>query len=408
MKIPVYKIARPVGLLLLVAAFCPAAQAEVELVRNKVPAGPPRTIQLEEIWRVGGEDGDLLFGAIVGALADPSGNVYLLDHHLKQVEVIAPDGRHLRTLSREGDGPGEIRNPREMIYLPDERIGLAELFPSKLITLTLDGEPGGTINMGGSGGPETGFRATMACGHRGGSFLFAGQHSVPNDAGMDRVQFLSLLEDSGQEKVRLREATTVLDFASGVLVEKEILPCFLLANAVGPDGRVFVPRDRDTYAIEVYGADGTPELVIEREFDNRPRTKREMRRFRTVFEANLRDSGLQIECVIEPRNPAIDHMFVDAEHRLWVKHARSSDDLPAGVLLKYDLFDAAGRYLHEVHLACDGDAAFDDFAFLTDGRVLLIKGYVLAQWETFDTAAVNWDEDEDSGPMEVICYRMPF
>ena len=35
-------------------------------------------------------------------------NVYLLDHHLKQVEVISPDGEHLLTLSREGDGPGEL------------------------------------------------------------------------------------------------------------------------------------------------------------------------------------------------------------------------------------------------------------------------------------------------------------
>jgi hypothetical protein len=111
-------------LILPVVTIVAPAAADVEQVKNTEPAHPPRTVQLEELWRVGGEDGELLFGAIVGTTTDPDGNVYLLDHHLKHVEVISPDGEHLRTLSGEGDGPGEIRNPPSY--------GVAALDPSGL------------------------------------------------------------------------------------------------------------------------------------------------------------------------------------------------------------------------------------------------------------------------------------
>ena len=401
--------ARLISLAMLITLPSIRATAEVEHVRNTEPAHPPRTVQLEESWRVGGDDGELLFGAIVEAISDPDGNVYLLDHHLKQVEVIAPDGEHLRTLSREGDGPGEIRNPRDMVYLPDGRIGLAELFPSKLITLTREGVPRATINLGTGGSePETGFRATLSCSRRGDTFLFAGQHSVPSDTGQDRVQSLCMLDATGKETARLREATTVLDFAKGVLVEKEILRCFLLVNAVGPDGRVYVPRDRETYAIEVYAPDGTLERVIERDLPNRKRTEREMRRIRTVFEATARQIEIEIQFDVEPTNQLIADLFVDSENRLWVQHARSGDDPPDGVLMRYDLFDPSGQYLQEMHIACEGNAAFDGIEFLPDWRALLIKGYVLAQWETFDTSAVNWGEEEDTGAMEVVCYEIRF
>jgi hypothetical protein len=150
------------------------------------------------------------------------------------------------------------------------------------------------------------------------------------------------------------------------------------------------------------------ERVIERDLDNRPRTERELRRLRTVFEATGRATGLEVEIEIAPRNQMIVAMFVDNENRLWVQHARSGDNPPDGVLTSYDLFDASGRYLHEVHFACEGNAAYDGLEILPDGRALLIKGYVLAQWETFDTSAVNWGEEEDTGAMEVICYRMPY
>ena len=401
-------IFRILSIVILISAFtyCNEASADPELIRNRDPLKAPQTVRLEELWRVGGEDGDLIFGAIVEAIADPDGNVYLFDHHMKQVEVISPGGEHLRTLSREGEGPGEVRRPRDMVYLPDGRIGLAELAPSKLVTVTKTGEPAGTIALGGDGGVDNGFTVTLSCEHRNHTFLLGGQTSTPIDIGMDRTQYLSLLSETGLETKRLREASAVLNFAAALLVEKDLVPPFIFVNTIGPDGRVYVPRDRHSYAIEVYSPEGVLEKIIERKYVNRKRTDRELRRLNTLFSSMARDTGLEIKMDIESDNQVIAGMFVDSQNRLWIKHAKSGDDLPAGILLSFDIFDADGRYLQEVQIASEGDAAYDDLEFLPDGRVLLIKGYVLAQWETFDSSAINWDEGVDSGPMEIICCEM--
>ncbi len=396
------------GLILLAHGMFAPIQAEIPIVNNTEPALPPRTIELEELWRVGGDDGDLIFGAIVEAVTDADHNVYLFDHHMKQVEVISPDGEHLRTLSREGDGPGEVRAPRDMVVLADGRIGLAELFPAKLVTLTPDGVPGETIILGGTDSPETGNTATLSCERRHNTFLHGGQRSVPGDVGMDRTQYLKMLNESGREICQLREATTVLDFTAGNVIEKELIPPFILVNAIGPDGRAYVPHDRESYAVEVYSPSGKLERIIQREYKNRNRTDREMKRMLTLFESVVRGANIQITFDIEKTNQSVASLFIDAENRLWVRHPGSVDDLPDGILAAYDLFDADGKYLQVVSIACEGQPDYDELKFLPDGRVLLIKGYVLAQWETFDTSAINWGEGEDSGSMEIVCYHLPF
>lgn len=398
---------RRLAMALFLTGICyTSAFADPELISNDSPRQAPVTATLEELWRVGGDDGDLIFGAIVEAVADPEGNVYLFDHHMKQVEVISPDGEHVGTLSREGSGPGEVRQPRDLVFLPDGRLGLAELAPSKLVIMTTDGTPSENIFLGGDGEPETGFSVTMSCDYRGATFILGGQYSTPNNVGQDRTQYLSILAENGHEIHRLREAHMILDFTNIAFVERDLIPPFIFVNAVGPDGRIYVPREWDRYAIEVYSPDGILEKIIERKYTNRKRTDRERRRVQSVFEGLSRNMGGNLKMDISATNQAVAGMFIDSENRLWVKHAKSGDNLPEGILLSFDLFDAQGQYLSEVHLAGEGDAAFDDIEFLPDGRVLLIKGYVLAQWETFDTTAINWDEGEDTGAMEVVCCRL--
>ena len=64
-----------------------------QVVRNTEPAEPPRTVELEEIWRVGGEEDDHVFGLMIDARCDADGNVYLLDQQLSRVTMVSPDGR---------------------------------------------------------------------------------------------------------------------------------------------------------------------------------------------------------------------------------------------------------------------------------------------------------------------------
>jgi len=71
------------------------------------------TVKLEHLWTVGGdtEDEDEFFGVIADIEIDNSGNVYLLDSQLAEVKIYTKDGELIRTIGREGEGPGSSVSP---------------------------------------------------------------------------------------------------------------------------------------------------------------------------------------------------------------------------------------------------------------------------------------------------------
>ena len=86
----------------LLGAPLPAAAQEQVMNPAKAPQGQ-ETLELEELWRVGGwDDEEVLFGVITDIIADREGNFYMLDSQLNEVQVYAPDGEYLRTIGREG------------------------------------------------------------------------------------------------------------------------------------------------------------------------------------------------------------------------------------------------------------------------------------------------------------------
>jgi len=381
--------------------------ADADTVKNSTPAKEPGALRLSEQWRVGGDNSEILLGVVSEAVSDDNGNIYILDNQLCRVSVISPEGEHIATLSREGDGPGEVRTPRDVVILDDGSVGIALLFPSKLVRLTPDGTPLPSFIMGGKDGDTTTPYVTIGCETRAGVLLMAGHHSVPSDLGQDRNHFLCTVAKDGTLNPPLRESEEILDFTSMRVEEKDVLPAFHIAHAIGPDGRIYTPRSRDEYIIEVYNPDGDLEQVIEREFNNRDRTSRETNRIKAVFAAASRQVPGELNGIVEPKNPVIASLFVDNNHRLWVQSSHSADNLPDGAFMTYDIFDADGRFDQQISVFCEGDPAYDELKFLPDGRVLLIKGLVLARWSAFDFGTVDWGEEEDEmSSMEIICFTV--
>ena len=99
-------------------------------------------MELEEIWRIGGEDDeDVLLGIITRALVDEEDNIYLLDQQLSEVQVFSSDGEYMKTLGREGSGPGEVTRPGDFLFMPDGTLGLVQIFPGKIVKVDLNGVP---------------------------------------------------------------------------------------------------------------------------------------------------------------------------------------------------------------------------------------------------------------------------
>ena len=219
-------------------------------VRNGAsPRDGQRTVELRELWRVGGEDDDTLFGLIPRVCTDQEGNVYVLDSQLCQVSVDARDGELLRTIFREGEGPGEVREPRDMLLLADGRVGLIQEFPGVVVMVDPEGLPAGRMSIGGTDG---GIHSLTASQGGDGMVLLTGTHhddSTPGISGRDN--FLECYTTDGELVARFAQAHSQYDFSDFVFNERQHMPPFWFCFAAGTDGTVYTVHDRDRYAITV-------------------------------------------------------------------------------------------------------------------------------------------------------------
>jgi hypothetical protein len=349
-----------------------------------------------------------MIGMPVEAVADDAGRVYLADQQLCQVFVFGPDGQLEGTLSREGEGPGEVSAPVDLVRLPDGTFGIAEIFPGKLVKVTPDDLPAGEITIDVSSGQTGGFTIQTMAASAGEHLLVAGSRSVPQERVLERTHFLVAVDANGMEIARYLEQVSEIERPHSVVHENDFLPCFPLASALGPDGRVYAPRQRDRYEVAVFNPDGTVNHVIERpDFETWRRDDRDTRRILALFHSWASPNPeTWPEFDLESTERAISALHIDGQGRLWVQHSRSNRDQPAGTFLTLDLYDRAGHWQREVSLACEGNAISDGIRFLGDGRVLLIKGFVVARLACLGGASASFGED-DSETVEIVCYRLP-
>lgn len=103
---------------------------------------------------------------------------------------------------------------------------------------------------------------------------------------------------------------------------------------------------------------------------------------------------------------AINTLHIDGKGRLWVQHSRSNRDLEDGAFLNLDLYDDQGNWQREVRLTCEGNPVSGGVRFLRDGRILLIRGFVVARLACLGSGTATLGEDETE-VLEIICYRLP-
>lgn len=379
-------------------------------VLNETAASPSITLELEELWRAGDDDqGDgLMFGLPVEAIADADGRVYLADQQLCQVFVFGPDGAFEGTLSRDGEGPGEVSAPVDLVQFPDGNFGLAEFFPGKIVRVTPDDLPAGEMQIDVSGGETGGFMLQVMAEARGDHLLVAGSRSVPTDKHLVRTHFLARIGQDGKQTVRYMDQVSYIERPHSVVHEDDFIPSFPLASALGHDGRVYTPLDRERYQIIVFNPDGSVDRVIERPgFKAWTRNKRDHRRVTALFESWAgANPETWPEFDLKKTERTVNSLHIDGTDRLWVQHSRSNRDLEHGTFLKLDLYDRAGHWQREVDLICDGNPVSDGIRFLGDGRLLLIKGFVVARLACLGSGNANLGE-EDGESIEIICYRIP-
>ncbi len=361
------------------------------------------TMNLSEIWRAGGDDDEeSIFGIITQVRVDQEMNTYLLDTQLSEVLVYDPAGEMIKTLSREGDGPGEVRTPIDMVFLPDGSLGILQAFPGRVIKVDLNGDPAGEITLG---SPEDGGMVILIdafCSED--QMVFGGTKITQGEGQQVITSFIASFNEAGEELIRFEEGVRTLNFADFKINEDEQYFPVLRHWTISPDRRLYTAPERNEYVINVYNLDGSIERVIERKFDVPPRTDEEIEVVQNLFDAQMANVPIEVDFKMSDNEPVITSLFVDARGLLWVEHCLSNKNQPDGIMRTYDVFDTAGNLIKQVAIECEGNGKTDGLIFAGEERVLLVKGYIAALRALSAQGASIAGSDEDEGPMEVVCF----
>jgi hypothetical protein len=303
---------------------------------------------------IGGETGreEEAFGRVEDLAVGADGSIYVLDGLAHAIRVFRSDGEFVRSIGREGEGPGEFRHPLQLTLAMDGSLWVYDRsFPyGSVLVLAPEGneiDRFETAAAGPAGGPlDSRWNGVVLAD---GTLVHSVQHS-------EQLSEMGLLELANLTFVR------TLDLSSGradsTLLAEDVLRRYRV-RAEGPGGAMgtlmgivgFDPR-----RLVAIGPDGTVWTALSTEYSI-SRTGPDGGA--TVFRVNIGDTSpgdaertawdqlRGMDLVLDP--PTSRHlvwrMFVDDSHRLWVQRA---DGL--SVSGRFDVFSSEGEPLGSVFL----------------------------------------------------------
>ncbi len=380
----------PFLLLWMALLASPAAAEPAQVENDDVPTRGSREARLVERWRLGYDDEPVL-GVLVDAVMDAAGTVYVLDEQLGQIAVIEPGGRVNRVLSRQGEGPGELNRPRDLLWLPDSTLGVADAKPGEITWLARDGTPRDPLLLKQADGLVLRSHHILKAEWRTGTLAIGALESAVVDGERRNQAFLALVDVNGVPFKRLLTVTRGWDFSKRRYVERNEYFYHQGYWTLAPDGRLCAVLDRNRYRIDVFDATGTPRLVITRRFEPHARSKDEKQQVADGRTMILNGVKVKIDCRIEDHDPCIRALFADADGQLWVRPWRAAGEGDDPSTVVYDVFDTQGRYVERVRYAADFPLQHHRLIMFSPSRFVLLEDPMAAA--------------EDDEPFKVICFR---
>lgn len=126
--------------------------AGVAVIESAAPAwaeGEGWTVDAEPLLDLAksGEGPDHEFFRATDANRLSDGGVVVADDGDDEIRVFSPEGDHLRTLGRPGDGPGEFRRLRQVMALPGDSILAYDYWQSRATLFAPDGSVARVVTM---------------------------------------------------------------------------------------------------------------------------------------------------------------------------------------------------------------------------------------------------------------------
>lgn len=110
----------------------------IKVIKNPLLDFTELEIEPELIISEGESDAEL-FSNLSDVCEDASGNIYVSDEGENNIKVYTKNGDYIKTIGREGEGPGEFRNPVCIDFFHDGRLIVADQQNQRFQVFSQDG-----------------------------------------------------------------------------------------------------------------------------------------------------------------------------------------------------------------------------------------------------------------------------
>jgi len=317
---------------------------QVVVVNGSRGAWPPgNEWRVVEQLRIGAlhSEGPFTFGRINSIAADGLGRVWVLEGQASELRVFGPDGVHLRTIGRSGEGPGEFTQPARVDISPDGEIWVMDPLNGRISAFNTLGVLLGTRPFGG------GF---VTVPWRGG-FDNQGRYRSPIvrfepsfqiriallDDSLTVIDSIVPPEDPRERNVWRIEADGQTRVMAGVPFQGRLV--WRLSNA----STVWALLT-DEYRLFELTAEGDTLRSMTKPFAAVPVTSEQLDS--AVEQLTwFTDQGGKVDRSMIPREkPSVSWFFLDDDNNVWVSRVNGSTTESSD----FDVFDADARFLGTV------------------------------------------------------------
>lgn len=318
-------VPRALALHLCLAAL-PYATASAQDTTVASADNPPvwgERVRLIEDLRIGTLDGPekYLFGRVAAVAARPSdGMIFVLDAQVPIIRQYDADGRFVRNVGREGEGPGEYRRVSGMEILPDGRLAVWDGNEGRITVYDTAGSYDASHRLGGNLIPSESFGID----DDGNFYVAVRDRSRTPGSGFSSPYTFIALSPSGDS----------IGSIPCPLSERGSAPALIIAASEGlrepfqderlcaltRSGRVITGHNR-SYALDVTTSAGVRRIVrhvepVELAGDERAQWEAWLDFFRRAMRERGRAGGPFPS--LPATKPYYRRLWVDADNRTWV------------------------------------------------------------------------------------------
>ena len=262
-----------------------------------------------------GED-EYMFAWPENPTHSPDGDILVIDRLKHTVFVYTSDGEFVRTIGREGEGPGEFRLPSGLAFYSDGSLLIGDADGISLFDSSYEYQE--QLTWSGFGKPW------LKTAVDSGGFIGTEMTMMPGENGIEIISTLGRWDGEGEPSVEYFSVESEFNPEDREIDRTESRGNNIISCATRT-GRVFYSRSSiDEFVIHGCELDGTEFLLIEDLAAHRVRKndedlQAEMDAWNSLIRLMRGDSSTGKPVKLDPYRIIITEMFIDGEDRLWVR-----------------------------------------------------------------------------------------